>query len=327
MTYRLYLDPEYGQPRPEVCLDEPQTMDMSCPTEWRIKENFKTIAELTSLWQRCNCFDKIMELKVTNLLMDRPDGAKIPLRIYHPDTKGPHPIMVFYHGGGWSMNNLDVYDCVPRYFAKYGGIVVVAVDYRLAPENKFPIGLEDCYASLEWAVKNAKSFNGSIASVTVCGDSAGGNLAAVVSLMARDRKGPKIHKQALIYPAVTFKLDKRPKSELLYGNGGYFISVDSTSDRLPGLYLEKAEDVKNPYVSPLLSDDLSNLPSASFFSAECDPLLDQDLMYAAALEDAGIEVDYHIYTGMLHAFLNRTYQKTFDCLDDIIACVPAIRND
>ena len=324
--FRLYKEPEYGQPRPEVSIDEPQLMDMENPTEWRIRENFKTIAELTGLWQKCNCFNPIMEIKITDVLMDRPDGAKIPIRIYHPEGDGPHPIMLFIHGGGWSMNNIDVYDAVTRYIAKYGKIAVLAVEYRLAPEYKFPTGLEDCYAAFEWAVENAESFNGSASSVTICGDSAGGNLTAAISLMARDKKGPKIHKQAMIFPCVTFHLDQRPKSELMYGNGGYFISIDSTKmGAISQMYLNNENEKYNPYVSPLLADDLKDLPPASFFSAECDPLLDQGLMYAAALEDNGNEVDYHIYTGMLHAFLNRTYQKTFECLDDIIACVPPVK--
>jgi acetyl esterase len=130
----------------------------------------------------------------------------------------------------------------------------------------------------------------------------------------------------MVYPNVTSYLEQRPKSELKYGNGGYFILIDSTHmGQTQRLYLNDESERLNPYVSPLLADDLSNLPPASFFSAECDPLLDQGLMYAAALEDAGNQVDYHIYKGMLHAFLNRTYQKTFECLDDIIKCVPRPR--
>lgn len=322
--YRKLFEPEYGQPSPEVCIDEPQMMDLSDPTAWRIKENFLTISDLTALWRKCCCFNPIMKLRTTNVLMDRPDGYKVPLRIYHPEGDGPFPIMVFIHGGGWSMNNIDVYDYVTRYIAKFGNIAVVAVDYRLAPENRFPVGLEDCYAAVEWTVKNAASFNGSLSSVTVCGDSAGGNFTAAISLMARDRKGPKIHKQQMIYPCVTFHLDERPKSELMYGNGGYFLLVDSMSSLPEGLYFSDSKESLSAYASPLLADDLTNLPPASFFSAECDPLLDQGLMYAAALKDAGINVNYHIYTGMIHAFLNRTYQKTFECLNDIIQDVPRL---
>lgn len=318
--FRKFLEPEYGQPSPEVCIDEPQIMDINDPTVWRNKENFLTITDLTALWRKCYCFDPIMKLRTTNILMDRPDGYKVPLRIYHPEGKGPFPIMVFIHGGGWSMNNIDVYDCVTRYIAKFGSIAVVAVDYRLAPEYKFPIGLEDCYAAVEWSVKNADSFNGLISNLTICGDSAGGNITAAISLMARDRKGPKISKQQMIYPCVAFHLDERPKSEQLYGNGGYFISFDSTSNN-NGYYFNDPKDMDNPYASPLLAKDFSGLPPASFFSAECDPILDQGLMYAAALQDAGVKVDYHIYKGMIHAFLNRTYQKTFECLNDIIESV------
>lgn len=320
VTYRKYLEPAYGEPLPGVTIQKPEICDMPDFGAWRKKKHLETIAELTALIKDCYCYGPIMQIKTTDFSMQRGDAA-IPMRLYHPEGEGPFPIMVFYHGGGWSMNNLDIYDYVTRYFAKYGHVAVVAVDYRLAPEHKFPTGLEDAYAALEWAAQNAGSFGGDATKMTVCGDSAGGNFAAAVSLMARDRGGPAIHKQILLYPATTFLLRERTESEQKYGNGEHFLIINSEKG-IMSHYFADPEDAKSPYASPLAAESLRGLPAATFISAECDPLLDQALMYAARLEDEGVPVEYHLYTGVLHAFINRTYQKTFEALDDIIAATP-----
>lgn len=319
--YRKYLEPAYGEPRPEVNIGQPQIMDLENPGPWRNRCHLETVQELTALMRQCRCYDEIMAVTAVNTWLDR-DGTPIPLRVYRPEGEGPFPVMVFYHGGGWSMNNLDIYDYVPRYFTRYGGVVVVAVDYRLAPEHKFPTGVEDAYAALEWAAAHAPEYGGDPDCITVCGDSAGGNFAAAVSLMARDRKGPGIRKQVLIYPATTFHPGGRTQSELRYGSGGYFLDMDSTKGLMCAHYFEKIEDSKSPYASPMLAETLKGLPPAVFLSAECDTLLDQALMYAARLEDEGVPVEYHLYTGMIHAFINRTYQKSFEAMDDIIAALP-----
>jgi acetyl esterase len=321
--YRKYLEPDYGEVAPEVCIPAPEMIDLKNPALWRAKANYETIAALTALIKPCFCYEPIMTVRTTNHIMKR-DGADIPVRVYHPEGEGPFPIMVFYHGGGFSMNNLDIYDYVPRYMAKYGNIAIAAVEYRLAPENKFPTGLEDAYSALEWAVENAASYHGDISSVSVCGDSAGGNFAAAVSLMSRDRKGPEIHKQIMIYPLTIFKPDRRTESELRYGTG-YFIELDSQSDAVSkalSYYFDNTDDMYHPYASPLCAETLKGLPPACFISAECDPILDQGLIYAARLEDEGVPVEYHIYKGMIHGFLNRTYGKTFEALNDICACIP-----
>lgn len=320
--YRKFLEPEYGEAAPDAIVEEPQNMDLEHPTEARICMNFETIAALTNQWKSCFCFRKIMTVKTVNTFIQKEDHD-IPVRVYLPEGEGPHKVLVFYHGGGWSMNSLDVYDFVPRYFAKYGNVLVVTPEYRLAPEHKFPKGLEDCYDTLVWACEHAREYGGSPGSISVCGDSAGGNFAAAVSLMARDRKGPRIHKQFLIFPAVVLGIGYRTKSEQRYGNGDYFLKINSEEYGY-SYYLENPEDTQNPYVSPLLSEDLSNLPPAFFTSAECDPLLDQALMYAAKLQDQGNQVEYKIYKGMVHAFLNRPQQKTFEAMDDIIKAMPEI---
>lgn len=318
--YRKYFEPEYGEAAPDAIIDEPQEMDMEHPTEWRIKANFETIAVLTSLFKPCFCYKPIMTVKTVNTVI-RKEDHEIPVRVYLPEGEGPFSVLVFYHGGGWSMNSLDVYDFVPRYFAKYGNLLVITPEYRLAPENRFPKGLEDAYDTAKWAYEHAKEYGGDPETIAVCGDSAGGNFAAAVSLMARDRKVPMIKKQFLIYPATAFNLGYRSASEKRYGNGEYFLKINSEEKGL-NYYFEDPADAASPYVSPLYADDLSNLPPACFISAECDPLLDQALMYAAKLEDAGVPVEYHLYKGMVHAFINRPLQKTFEAFEAIIAAMP-----
>lgn len=313
-SYRKYFEPQYGPAAPEVCIGQPQIIDPEHPARWQIKNNYETVAAITSAISACCCYDALMSVRIRNTYLER-NGMQIPLRIYYPDTKGTHPIMVFYHGGGFSMNNLDVYEYVNRYFAKFGQLTVVAVDYRLAPEHRFPTGLEDAYAALLWTFEHAEELGGTKNNINVCGDSSGGNFAASVSLMARDRKGPTIRKQALIYPLTIIKPDIRLESEIRYGKG-YFLEYNSEDDPM-ALYFENEADRENPYASPLTADSLKDLPPAAFFSAECDPLLDQGLMYAARLEDAGVETEYHLYKGMIHGFLNSTLGKTFEMMNDV----------
>lgn len=314
--YRRFLMPTTGSPAPEAMIDEPQAIDFDNIQVWRHKNNLETIAKLTSLYKPCFCYEPLMSIRTTNVMLE-PEGRQLPIRVYLPEGEGPFPVMVFYHGGAWSMNNLDVYDHLPRYFAKFGRILVVTPEYRLAPEHPFPQGLEDAYTALEWAFEQSGDMGGDPYDITVCGDSSGGNFATVVSAMSRDRKGPAIKRQILLYAAVCLKMQYRPESELRFGNGGYFLDMN-TVDGLCPWYVEKEEDLLHPYVSPLLASNLSSLPPASFFCGDCDPLLDQNLMYAAKLEDAGNQVDFSVIPGMIHAYLNRPYQKTFETFNAII---------
>lgn len=315
--YRKYLQPEYGEAAPDAIIMPSQYMDLNHPTRDRIRMNFETIAELTAQWKNCYCYRHIMAVDTINTTIPTVEGP-VPVRIYLPGGSGPFPTLVFYHGGGWSMNSLDVYDFVPRYLSKYGKLLVIAPEYRLAPEHRFPAGLHDAYASLVWAAEHAGEYGGTPEKLSVCGDSAGGNLAAAVALMARDSAGPATSTQILIYPATVLGIGYRTASELRYGDGGYFLEKNSA---LPTVspYLADGVDAASPYASPLLAEDLRGLPPACFLSAECDPILDQALMYAARLEDAGIPVEYHLYQGMVHAFINRPQQKTFEALDMVSA--------
>lgn len=318
--YRKLFEPEYGEAAPDAIIDIGMDLDMEHPVTSRICQNFETIMTLTQEWRRVFCYSKIMEIETENLTINS-DGYALPIRIYKPNGKAPYKVMIFLHGGGWMSNNLDVYDQVYRYFAKYGNVLVIAPEYRLCPENKFPVGFNDCYNTVIWAEAHCRQYGGLVSSMCVCGDSAGGNLATAICLRARDENGPTIAKQFLIFPVTVFNLGYRSVSEKRYGNGEYFLKLNTNSDeKIP--YLGDKKDEKNPYVSPLFANDLSGLPQSCFLSAECDPLLDQALMYAAKLKDQGNKVEYHFYKGMVHGFLNRPQQKTFEAMNDIIEAMP-----
>lgn len=320
MIYRKLFEPEYGEVAPEVHIDAPlpDVFENQKPSVVRTRFQAETAADINILLRRCNCYEPMMQVKVRDFAADG-NGRKVPVRVFYPVTEEKHSLMVFYHGGGFVFHNPTVFDSITRYLARFGGITVVSVEYSLAPEHPYPEGLEDAYTGLEWAAEHAEELGADRKWLSVCGDSAGGNLAAAVALMARDRKGPEIQKQILVYPLVVQHLDKRTQSELRYGKG-YFLEYDSTGNTIGG-YLRKKEEASEAYASPLLAESLENLPEACFISAECDPLLDQALMYAARLEDMGGKVDFHIYKGMLHGFLNLTYGQTFEALNEICTYV------
>lgn len=315
--FEKLFEPEYGEVAPEVMIPPTQNIDYENAKVWRAKTLPDSIAEIHGRMKKCNCYEKLMEVPVINTYMVKNDKTIIPLRIYYPVQEGRFPVLLFYHGGGFSMNNIDVYDYQCRYMSRFGQAVVVACEYRLMPEYRFPIGLEDCYATLEWAVKHVGRYKGDSSKIVVCGDSSGGNFAAAITLMARDRKGPKISKQILIYPLVILQPKKRYQSEKRYGKG-YFLEYNSQNNPFK-IYFRPEEEKKinNPYCSPLLEKDLTGLPKTLILAAECDPLLDQGLMYAKRLKDAGIDVEYHMYKGMIHGFFNYDYGKSFECLETI----------
>ena len=234
-----------------------------------------------------------------------PNGA-IPIRIYSPHEiiEGqPAPLVVFYHGGGFMLGDIETHDSVTRYLCEKADVVIISVGYRLAPENPFPAGIEDCYAALEWACENASDIGGDADRIAVAGDSAGGNLSAAVCLMARDRKGPDIKLQLLIYPCVDMVFEVNYPSYDNFGGGEYFLSLLDMK-HFKGLYFNNMEDAKDIRASPLLHADLSNLPPALIITAGYDPLCDQGISYADRLNDANVPVEYQCFTGTIHGFLN-----------------------
>jgi acetyl esterase len=230
------------------------------------------------------------------------DGTVLPLRVYRPKNTGsePLPVVVNFHGGGWVSGDVHQSEWWASSVAAQSGAVVVSVEYRLAPEFKFPIPAEDCYGATAWIAEHADELGIDPSRIAVMGDSAGGNLAAVVSLMARDRNGPPIALQVLLYPSV--ELAGEFPSELENANAPVLGRADL--DNVPRLYLADFEnDSADPYASPLRAKH-HGLPPALIQTAQYDPLRDQGAAYAAALRDAGVTVRLTNYVGAVHGYIS-----------------------
>lgn len=226
-----------------------------------------------------------------------PDGA-IDLRVYRPAGEGPHPVHVFLHGGGWIAGSVhDKYiDIVGRERCAGAQCVVVAVDYRKAPEHRFPTALDDTRAAVEWVVANAEKLGVRTDLLTVGGQSAGANLTAALALKLRDEGGPRMALQLLEAPALDATLSL-PSHET-YGTG-YGLHLADVRRLIP-LYLADLDQVTNPYVSPLLAPDLSGLPPAYVISAEYDMLRDDGERYVERLQDAGVPATFSLQPGHVH---------------------------
>jgi acetyl esterase len=237
---------------------------------------------------------------VRNMNIPGPEGT-IPIRIYRPRGEGPFPALIYFHGGGWVIGNLDTHDNLCRSLAKKAHCIVGAVDYRLAPEHPFPAAVEDAYAATRWVAENAEQIAVDAHRIAVAGDSAGGNLATVVCLLARDRGGPSLAYQVLIYPVTDLSTCDR-NSYQEHGEG-YILTAESMA-YFRSHYIGKEEDALHTYASPLLAGDLKGLPPALIISAEIDILKDEILEYAERLREAGIPTRYLCIEGMIHAFFN-----------------------
>ena len=232
--------------------------------------------------------------------IDGPGGS-IPIRIYTPRelTSGEKlPVLVWFHGGGYVIGDLDTHDSACRALANETDCIVVAVDYRLAPENKFPAAVDDCFAAFRWVIKNAPTINADGARVAVGGDSAGGNLAAVVSILARNAGLPNIVFQLLIYPVTA--PEPETKSHHAFAEG--YLLTRKTITWFFTHYIRNSKDTKDFRYAPLEADDLSSLPPALVIVAGYDPLRDEGVEYAEALIHAGNRVRLSNYEGMVHGF-------------------------
>ncbi len=245
-------------------------------------------------------------------------GGEIPIRIYTPVENKVLPVTIYFHGGGWVQGGIKSHDSPVRYLAAKSGTIMVSVDYRLAPENPFPAAVEDAYAALEWVAKNADTFSGNPQKIALAGDSAGGNLAAVVSLIARDKNGPKITRQVLIYPATN--LATLDTDSHKFFASGYMLTHDDIV-WFRGHYLPNTADWPNPHASPLLAQSHASLPPATIITAEMDPLRDEGKQYADKLQAANIPVNYHCYKGMIHGFTGggKVLPQALLALDEIAA--------
>lgn len=254
---------------------------------------------------------------ITNMNI-KTSSNQIPVRIYTPDKGSSFPIIIYAHGGAWVSGSLDDYETVCRKISKNTNAIVISVAYRLAPENPFPAGLDDVYNVLSWVYKNSNSINGNSGKICVAGDSAGGNIAAAVCQMAKDKSGPHINSQVLIYPATNL-YSLNTKSWSYYGGSGYSYLTKENYKIFLSYYIPKAEDRKKAYASPLLSDNLSKLPDTLIITAELDPLRDEGEEYGSKLRSAGINTIITRYNGVAHGFVSmgNITKKSNQALDEI----------
>jgi acetyl esterase len=229
-----------------------------------------------------------------------PMGARFYLPPNLPGGPAP-PLLVYYHGGGWVIGDLDTHDGVCRFLAAVAGVAVLAVDYRLAPEHPFPAAVEDAWDALSWAAVNAHGLGVDPTRIAVGGDSAGGNLAGAVSLQARAGGGPMPAMQLLLYPVTDSAED--PRSRLLFADG--FLLTKSDMDLFEGHYLPVGSDADDPRVSILKAPDLTGLPRAYVATAGFDPLRDEGEAYALRMREAGVEVALRRYPGLIHGFAHQ----------------------
>ena len=243
----------------------------------------------------------IEELPIGNVInhdIPGPEGD-IPVRIYFPADAGSFGTLLYFHGGGWAIGDLDTCDAVCREISLLGNVTVVSVDYRMAPEARYPAAVDDCYAALEWAKENEDLLkaNGKLG---VAGESAGGNLSAALTLKSKDLNGPKIDFQCLLYPVTDCDLTRQSYKD----NGEGFLLETQSMLWFWETYCPNKEQREEPYASPLRSTDLSGLPKALVVTAEFDPLRDEGEAYAKELEKTGVQVEYKCYEGMVHDFFS-----------------------
>ena len=258
---------------------------------------------------------------VQDLAATSPEGHSIPLRHFAPLSE-PAGVLMYFHGGGWVVGSRDTHDVYCRDLAARTGLQVVSVDYRLAPEHRYPAAAEDCYAATTWVAENLALVHGIPGELVVAGDSAGGNLAAVTCLMARDRGGPEITGQILVYPITDCDFERssfRANAEGLH----------LTRQMMIWFWDQYAPDESTRahwMASPIRVDDFSGLPPAFVMTAEYDPLCDEGEEYAASLSQAGVATRIKRYDGMIHGFVRRTEWKAArDALDDVADAVASFR--
>jgi len=228
----------------------------------------------------------------------------VPVRVYRPSAAGGLPCLVFFHGGGWVIGDLDTHDSVCRQLAARVQCVIVSVDYRLAPEHPFPAPLDDCYQALRWVVDNADKLNIDPTRVAVGGDSAGGNLSAAVSLKSKMEGGPSLSYQLLIYPVTDTAMDTPSYEE---NKEGYMLTRDSMVWFWNQYLGTGEENRRNPLAAPLRADDHSGLPPACVITAEFDPLRDEGERLGEKLAAAGVETTIERFDGMIHGFFGMTH--------------------
>jgi acetyl esterase len=237
------------------------------------------------------------------------EGREVPVQIYWPEDGGAEdhpgsgrPIVLYFHGGGWTHFSAETHDGVARHLCNKAGCIVVNVDYRLSPEHKFPAALEDTYDVLRWVSANADSLGGDAHAIVAAGESAGGTLSIALCLLTKSRGGPKIAVQIPMCPSLDLSGYEQYDSWKRLGNGEYLVSKASL-EQTKDAYFQNQGDVTNPLASPIFAADLSDLPPALVITAEFDPLVDQGEHYVRRLRASGVPVDYRCFEGTIHSFM------------------------
>lgn len=302
-------------PQVEALLTQMAEQGMPSPESMTVAQNRAMIGELADLAGEPEQVDR-----VTDTTAPGPDGD-IPIRVYAPQAQGPLPVLVYYHGGGWVIGDIDSHDAVCRALAARAGVIVASVGYRLAPEHRFPAAVDDAYAAAAWAAEKIGDFGGDGTRLAVGGDSAGGNLAAVVAQQARTRGGPAIRFQLLVYPAV----DRHDDSPSMRENALGPLLSRGWMEWFYGWYQAGPDDGLDPRMSPARTEDLSGLPPAMVITAEFDPLRDQGAAYAGRLTEAGVMAEHVPCDGMIHGFFQMagTLDPARETLDRAAAAVRA----
>ncbi|KQL51748.1 MULTISPECIES: alpha/beta hydrolase [Bacillaceae] len=242
-------------------------------------------------------------IKRADLILETRDGEPIAMRLYTPTQSGPHPVILYFHGGAFmeGYGNVDTHDNILRALANRTNAIIVAPNYRLAPNYSFPTAIHDSFDALKWVYDEAKELDADTENIAVAGDSAGGNIAAAVVMKANEA-GYSLKSSAFLYPLTTFEDTPFPSRDA-YSSGYYFLSR-SVMERARAAYTPNQDDWINPYVSPLLSDALRDFPTSLVVTAEFDPLRDEGEAFAEKLYDAGNDVEAVRFNGTMHGFLS-----------------------
>lgn len=263
----------------------------------------KTVSEIRVTLHRLTTIYSSKPIYFSNIknINIKTATSHVPVRIYTPNDSKNSPLIIYSHGGSWISGDIDEYDNICRKLSKKTKAIVVSVNYCLAPEHPFPAGLNDVYSVLQWVYSNAKDINGDTTRICVAGDSAGANLSAVISQMSRDKVGPHILTQVLIYPSTNiYELNTNSWS---YFGMDYNLTREN-SDKFISLYIPLLADRKNEYASPLLTKNFKGLPNTLIITAQFDPLRDEGESYGNKLKEAGVNVRSTRYNGVTHGFVS-----------------------
>ncbi len=277
----------------------------------RIDYGTVTAAEMRALYDRPTGLAPPPDVARTEDIVLALPGRDINARLYVPEMSGTSPpLTLFFHGGGWVMGTLDTHDATCRALARSSGSAILSVAYRLAPEHPFPAGLEDCYDALLWAAGGSRLGGIDTARLAVAGDSAGANLAAATAILARDRGGPPLAHQLLVYPVADRNFER--DSYLAYGGGDFFLTTEAMA-WFWDAYLRGSRSNDLHLASIIDAPDLAGLPCATIIAAEYDPLRDEALDFGEHLSKAGVPTEVSVASGMVHGFFS-----LFDAVPDAL---------